>query len=814
MEHMPGHPEVRVNLSDDGAVEEGIHEPAPTTGGGHAQTSGQIEVILASVDSLPTLSPVAMRVLSIGSSLDADFDELTRLIEADPALTIKIIGLCRRAALGLGDRITTVKRALVMLGFEAVRAAILSVSVYELISQEARERDASLSQRASGDEKGPVFDRVGYWMYCVGVASAAELLAASNKRLRVKPEEAFVAGLLHGLGKPILDLLLPRAYGRVVEVAMGRRCNTAQVEREVFGIDHHAAAKRIAERWGLPDALRDVMWLYGHPLEALPEGVSVDLVKIVSVARALCRELHIGDCSDYGPVESAGSLAEQAEISQSSLDHATRYVHEAVADRCKVLGLDEHAPPELLLKSITAANKSLSKLSEELERKASEGKVVGRVLGAVAAFWKHGGSSSDVVRTLGAMALSASRVLGHGRWGAVLDQGADRPCLVCLFDVRGQVIRSVESPLPAELSEIDLARSTTWESSTGVRTALARWAGRELGLDTQVMPLRIVRACANETPAGGCASGVPGCVLLTDGKPSEDEPDEKYLMPLRASWSAGLSACIERAKAGALAEHLARSNQALAAAQARLTEARSMARLGEMTAGAAHEMNNPLTVIRGRAQLLAEYLEDEKDRQSARMIVQAAADLSDLVTALHKLAKPGPVERSATPIQEILEGAAWLGMQASGSHSADEKGMEIPARVCVDVPPEPIVAFVDSEKLVRALGELVANAREWSTGGNVELRVQIAPENGRLEIAVLDDGPGLSHKARLHAFDPFFSEHQAGRRRGLGLAVARRLIELMDGSITLENRKQGGVRALVSIDNWQVHKEHTMGQAA
>ncbi|QKK07213.1 MAG: HDOD domain-containing protein [Planctomycetota bacterium] len=193
-------------------------------------THDQVEVILQSVDSLPTLSPVANRVLSIGSSDRADFGELTRLIEADPALTSKIIGLCRRAALGLGDRITTVKRALVMLGFDAVRAAVLSVSVYELLSDEARHRDGQLSESEGAPTSKRALDRVGFWMYSVGVASAAEMLAHEHRKLRVKPDEAFVAGLLHGLGKPILDLLLPRAYGRVVELTEQRRTDAAAVE--------------------------------------------------------------------------------------------------------------------------------------------------------------------------------------------------------------------------------------------------------------------------------------------------------------------------------------------------------------------------------------------------------------------------------------------------------------------------------------------------------------------------------------------------------------------------------------------------------
>ena len=787
--------------------------PSPST-----QTHN-IEVILQSVDSLPTLSPVAMRVLSIGSSLDANFDELSRLIEADPALTIKIIGLCRRAALGLGDRITTVKRALVMLGFESVRAAVLSVSVYEIISREAEDRDDRLSHDLQNEAcsnithnagSGRAFDRVGYWMYSVGVASAAELLAADNRQLKVKPEEAFVAGLLHGLGKPILDLLLPRAYGQIVEVAERRRCDMALVEREVFGIDHLGAARRIAERWGLPDALRDVMWLYAHPLSALPEGVSVDLVRTIATSRALCRELHLGECGDFGPIDSASSLANEAGLSKHSLDHTTRYVHEAVAERCQVLGLDEQAPPELLLKSITTANKCLAKLSEELEERADEGKLVGRVLGAVAEFWRSGGGSSDPACTLGAMAKSASRLLGTGRWGAVLDRGPNQPWLLCLFESNGKPTRTVHAPLPETLADLDLARVQSWEDRSGVRSALATWAGETLGLDTRVVSLRVVRCCEGQ--------GVPGCVLLTDAPVDMLSPGEKHLVPLRATWSAAMSATVGRAKAGQLAENLAQSNHALAAAQASLTEAQSMARLGEMTAGAAHEMNNPLTVIQGRAQILAAHLEDDRDQQAARTIVEAASDLSDLVTALHKLAEPGPIERAATPIEEILEGAAWLGTQSTNNtksmKNAENTADSLAGRVCLDLPPEPILAFVDGEKLVRALAELVRNAREWSPDGIVQLQVQIEPENDRLNIRVLDNGPGLSEKARHHAFDPFFSERQAGRGRGLGLALARRLVEFMDGTIRLEPGEQGGVRAVVSLENWRVPEERAMGQVA
>ena len=756
----------------------------------------QVEVILQSVDSLPTLSPVANRVLSLGSSERADFGELTRLIEADPALTSKIIGLCRRAALGLGDRITTVRRALVMLGFDAVRAAVLSVSVYELLSDEARHRDGLLAESTGEPESKRAFDRVGFWMYSIGVASAAELLARKNRKLRVKPDEAFVAGLLHGIGKPVLDLLLPRAYGRVVELTEQRRTDSAAVEREVLGIDHHSTARRIAERWSLPATLRDVAWLYDHPLSSLPEGVDAEAIKLVAIARALVREMHLGESGDHGPFTPAAELCDLAGLARSSLDEAARHLHEAVAERCKVLGLNEQAPPEILLKSITAANHRLAQLTADLDVRAKEGKRVGQVLAAIAEFWKAGGASGDVLRTLGAMTRSASKLLGEGRWVTLLDGGRSRGWMLTSFDPDGSAAHSVHAETPPSLAGLDLADGPSWVDQSGVRSALAEWAWEKLGLARTERPFRIVPASV------GLASR--GCVMVTDAPAPPAVYTPGHLLPLRAGWSAALSAAIHKAASERLAESLADSNRTLAATQAKLTEVQALARLGEMTAGAAHELNNPLTVIRGRAQMLADHLSDDRDRTTARLIAKASGDLSDLVTAMHEIARPGRADRSVVSLGGLLRGAI---AQVEGA----EARVELVIPVALGDSPE---LLVDGPRMSRALAELLRNATEWAGDGNVRLRVQIEPPDDRLVIRVEDDGPGLSSKAMRHAFDPFFSERPAGRGRGLGLPLAKCLVELHAGTVRLEPGESGGTTAVVTLHGWRAATEREAGRAA
>src|ERR1044071_3763346 len=81
----------------------------------------QLEAVLRQIETLPTLSPVATRLLHIAGLEDADLDALVEIIESDPTLTARLLGICRRADKGWGDRVTTVRRAVVMLGLDAVQ---------------------------------------------------------------------------------------------------------------------------------------------------------------------------------------------------------------------------------------------------------------------------------------------------------------------------------------------------------------------------------------------------------------------------------------------------------------------------------------------------------------------------------------------------------------------------------------------------------------------------------------------------------------------------------------------------------------------
>ena len=102
---------------------------------------------------------------------------------------------------------------------------------------------------------------------------------------------------------------------------------------------------------------------------------------------------------------------------------------------------------------------------------------------------------------------------------------------------------------------------------------------------------------------------------------------------------------------------------------------------------------------------------------------------------------------------------------------------------------------VDPKQMAETLKELLANALEACSGGRgslITVAVQAEPADGTVRLSVADNGPGMDPNVRAHAFDPFFSGRQAGRRRGLGLPRAYRTVQANGGRLALESAPGAG----------------------
>jgi len=279
------------------------------------------------------------------------------------------------------------------------------------------------------------------------------------------------------------------------------------------------------------------------------------------------------------------------------------------------------------------------------------------------------------------------------------------------------------------------------------------------------------------------------------------QADRVALGPLTDLWAWALEASARAESAARLGEELALANRTLAATRDELASKQSLLRLGQMAAGAAHELNNPLTVIRGRAQLIREKASTPRQREDAEAIAEAAQQVSDMISSMHLLSTPPRLKPTECDPMLILRDAI------------DRARTRVPpeaqkTRVRINSDGVNPSMRIDPELTAQALCEPIANAMLARPGAEVHISIESEAFTDRLRVRVMDRGPGLSVKALTPAFDPFFSEQPAGRRAGLGLARARSLVELMGGDIEIANNPGdiGGAYAEIVLPEVKAQK--------
>lgn len=195
-------------------------------------------------------------------------------------------------------------------------------------------------------------------------------------------------------------------------------------------------------------------------------------------------------------------------------------------------------------------------------------------------------------------------------------------------------------------------------------------------------------------------------------------------------------------------------------------EAEKLEAMAEFAAGAGHEINNPLAVIAGRAQLLLQDEEDMERRRGLALMNAQAKRVYEMIADMMLFARPpapafAPIDVVALVDRVIGELASQAEQQATPlSRSGENVPLEIDA---------------DATQLGVALHAVCRNALEAvAQEGYVE--ISVAEAGDRVEIRVADDGPGVSAAVRRHLFDPYYSARQAGRGLGLGLAKCWRIV--------------------------------------
>lgn len=224
-----------------------------------------------------------------------------------------------------------------------------------------------------------------------------------------------------------------------------------------------------------------------------------------------------------------------------------------------------------------------------------------------------------------------------------------------------------------------------------------------------------------------------------------------------------------------------------------LYQSEKLAALGSLLAGVAHELNNPLSVVVGQAQLLQETARDQGAAARAAKIGKAADRCSRIVRTFLAMARQQPTQRVAVDVNEIVNAT----LDVTG-YSLRTAGVDVVLGLNEDMP----LICADPDQLHQVFTNLIVNAQQAMTSdGGGELRITSALDTtkGGVVLAFQDTGPGITADNLPRVFEPFFTTKQVGDGTGIGLSVCHKIIEGLGGEITVDSKPGAGATFSIAL---------------
>jgi len=234
------------------------------------------------------------------------------------------------------------------------------------------------------------------------------------------------------------------------------------------------------------------------------------------------------------------------------------------------------------------------------------------------------------------------------------------------------------------------------------------------------------------------------------------------------------------------------TNDLLQDAQASLIQSEKLASMGQLAAGVAHEINNPLGSIMMFAHLLLESLgEQPQHRDDLELIVREAHRCKSIVSGLLNFARQNRVQVRETDVAALLEAVV---------REKEQDPRMTHVRFEQDVRPETGTAWLDPDQFRQVLDNLIHNAAEAMDGrGRITLRSWRPENNGTVMFEVEDTGCGIAEENLGRVFTPFFTTKKLGKGTGLGLAIVYGIIKMHQGNIEVKSRVGQGTTFRISL---------------
>ncbi|MCK4906018.1 MAG: HDOD domain-containing protein [Spirochaetes bacterium] len=259
-----------------------------------------IEVILEKVDQIPTIPALSIKINEIVNDPNSDANALAEVISNDMAIASKILKIVNSAYYGFSEPIHSLQHAITILGFDLVKNLTLGIACVDTFKQHSKYG----------------FDRNLLWIHSLAVATCSKIIANKTKNMNEKKiQNLFIAGLLHDLGKVIIECYFPDQFADILKEAKKKNVSYYEAEQVVMGqFTHEIIGKIVSEKWGFPDFLVEALSAHHNP------------VNVSDKNKIFVSTIHLADFA-----------AEIAEIGSTGSDIPTPLQDEVF----ETLGLDE-----------------------------------------------------------------------------------------------------------------------------------------------------------------------------------------------------------------------------------------------------------------------------------------------------------------------------------------------------------------------------------------------------------------------------------------------------------------------------------------
>jgi signal transduction histidine kinase/HD-like signal output (HDOD) protein len=677
---------------------------------------------------LPQLPQVMLKLVKACDNDLSSSEELASIISADPALTSKLLQIIRSSYVNLPNDVSNIKTAVLYLGLETIRNIAISSAAMHFFSL---------------SKKLPEFDMARFWYHSYKCGVIARKIALENNFS--DPDEFFLGGLLHDIGRLVLMQTFPREYQTLLQSDFSEE-QLLNGELGLFGADTPQISSLLFSHWHLTPLASDAVLFINEPVDKIkPE---VPHIKILCMANIL---------AGPDPMQEIPRLLPLTDIPEDRVGQIAVEAEDEVLRMAKSLGIN-FAPTQdkAVEQGISLEIKNLSLFYGTLQN----------LLNA-----KEIPSVLDIVQKGLKIVFNVPRVFFFLLNGekTMLTGDCDPK------DKQYKIVSRLALPMsnPSSMLVKSLKTNTFQTQFQANRNA-----------ESAISDIRIIRLL--ETEGGYCipiVCGGRGMGVMVLGV----DPDLAGIL----DHNRGLLRLFSQ-QAGMCLENIQFNRE-----YARDMNEKKMEAYTTLTNKVVHEINNPIAIIKSYLEALSLKLPDKHPAQDELSVVgEEISRVSVLLEGLSSFSKPKiggfelvNINQLCAGIIEVLKKSILLPRQIQATFLMDSAIPNIKT---------------DRNGLKQVILNLIKNSAEaMDKGGEIELRTRFLPgsakilidENkqlaGSIEIRIQDNGPGIAPEIMENLFEPYNSSKK-GKNAGLGLAIVHSIVKELSGRITCDSHHDKG----------------------